>query len=338
MLSSSNRLVRLNRPHLPLLVFQNSQLRFLLLLLPSILLGLLQHPKISCQILNYQKTFSSALQQPLTKSREPLKTMEKGQRCGIGIVASLVAWLTIRLVNSLNFLQAKKWPYSLFRWYCWPSILSIQRRCSESRSTGRKCPFVLVILLHLSSLSFIYSPRLSISWARIFPFGTADSPVSQAGLAHYSDCKNLKEGVCNHELNLPCHPKVIDYHIKMGVTPVATLCEFHLFKCKIVSQCDSVSPLGYSFSSAGVLWCLHISEYSWWFCQVSGSWFWLPAGCTCLLLFSYAKTVFKAYNGRVKTWYAMYIWKPLFLIIEIGTRLMSRESTVVRLEVILSVS
>lgn len=26
-----------------------------------------------------------------------------------------------------------------------------------------------------------------ISWARIFPFGTADSPVSKEGLAHYSD-------------------------------------------------------------------------------------------------------------------------------------------------------
>jgi hypothetical protein len=28
-----------------------------------------------------------------------------------------------------------------------------------------------------------------ISWARIFPFGTADSPVNQEAIKHYSDRK-----------------------------------------------------------------------------------------------------------------------------------------------------
>ncbi|KDQ55531.1 glycoside hydrolase family 1 protein [Jaapia argillacea MUCL 33604] len=45
----------------------------------------------------------------------------------------------------------------------------------------------------------------SISWARIYPFGAADSPVNQAGLSHYSD--------------------VIDYHWSLGIEPVVTL--FH---------------------------------------------------------------------------------------------------------------
>ncbi|KAG6831012.1 hypothetical protein H0H92_013199 [Tricholoma furcatifolium] len=45
----------------------------------------------------------------------------------------------------------------------------------------------------------INAHSFSISWARIFPFGTADSPVNQAGLDHYSD--------------------LIDYHIQMGVEP-----------------------------------------------------------------------------------------------------------------------
>ncbi|KXN92057.1 Beta-glucosidase 1A [Leucoagaricus sp. SymC.cos] len=46
---------------------------------------------------------------------------------------------------------------------------------------------------------------LSISWARIFPFGTSNSPINRAGLDHYSD--------------------LIDYHISKGVEPVVTL--FH---------------------------------------------------------------------------------------------------------------
>ncbi|KAK0216818.1 glycoside hydrolase superfamily, partial [Armillaria fumosa] len=45
----------------------------------------------------------------------------------------------------------------------------------------------------------------SISWARIYPFGAADSPVNTAGLDHYSD--------------------VIDYHWAHNVEPVVTL--FH---------------------------------------------------------------------------------------------------------------
>ncbi|KAL5480917.1 hypothetical protein ACEPAI_9858 [Sanghuangporus weigelae] len=56
-----------------------------------------------------------------------------------------------------------------------------------------------VAALGLSAHSF------SISWARIFPFGTHDSPVNQQGLDHYSD--------------------LIDYSLSLGVEPVVTL--FH---------------------------------------------------------------------------------------------------------------
>ncbi|PBK89630.1 glycoside hydrolase family 1 protein [Armillaria gallica] len=45
----------------------------------------------------------------------------------------------------------------------------------------------------------------SISWPRIYPFGSADSPINTAGIDHYSD--------------------VIDYHLAHGVEPVVTL--FH---------------------------------------------------------------------------------------------------------------
>ncbi|KDR79471.1 hypothetical protein GALMADRAFT_223675 [Galerina marginata CBS 339.88] len=87
----------------------------------------------------------------------------------------------------------------------------------------------------------------SISWARIFPFGTADSPVNQAALNHYSD--------------------LIDYHIKSGVEPVATL--FHWD-----------TPLSIQAYYGGFLSPKVVDDFV-----------------------NYAKTVFKAYNGRVKTWY-----------------------------------
>lgn len=45
----------------------------------------------------------------------------------------------------------------------------------------------------------------SISWSRIFPFGTRDSPVNQEGIDHYSD--------------------LIDYSTSLGIEPVVTL--FH---------------------------------------------------------------------------------------------------------------
>ncbi|KAF8201326.1 glycoside hydrolase superfamily [Mycena galopus ATCC 62051] len=80
----------------------------------------------------------------------------------------------------------------------------------------------------------------SISWARIFPFGTADSPVNQEAIDHYSD--------------------LIDYHIQNGIQPVATL--FHWD-----------TPLALSAYYG-------VSRHP-----------------------NYAKTVFAAYNGRVKTWY-----------------------------------
>ncbi|KAG7088776.1 hypothetical protein E1B28_012742 [Marasmius oreades] len=87
----------------------------------------------------------------------------------------------------------------------------------------------------------------SISWSRIFPFGTADSPVNQAGLDHYSD--------------------LIDYSIEQGVEPVVTL--FHW---------DTPLPLQsfYGGFTSGEI----VNDFV-----------------------HYAKTVFKAYNGRVKTWY-----------------------------------
>ncbi|KAF9002467.1 glycoside hydrolase family 1 protein [Cyathus striatus] len=88
---------------------------------------------------------------------------------------------------------------------------------------------------------------LSISWARIFPFATADSPVNQAGLKHYSD--------------------LIDYHLKFGVEPVITL--FHW------DTPIALHAYYGGFTSPNV-----VDDF-----------------------INYAKTVFKAYNGRVKTWY-----------------------------------
>ncbi|KAF8882139.1 glycoside hydrolase superfamily [Infundibulicybe gibba] len=89
----------------------------------------------------------------------------------------------------------------------------------------------------------------SVSWARIFPFGTADSPVNQAGLKHYSD--------------------LIDYHIQSGVEPVLTL--FHWD-----------TPLALQAYYGGFTSPKIVDDFV-----------------------NYAKTVFKAYNGRIKTWYSL---------------------------------
>ncbi|KAJ6498574.1 glycoside hydrolase superfamily [Mycena vitilis] len=87
----------------------------------------------------------------------------------------------------------------------------------------------------------------SISWARIFPFGTAASPVNHAAIQHYSD--------------------LIDYHVAHGVAPVATL--FHWD-----------TPLALSAYYGGFTSPEVVDDF-----------------------IHYAKTVFAAYNGRVKTWY-----------------------------------
>ncbi|PBK66076.1 glycoside hydrolase [Armillaria solidipes] len=87
----------------------------------------------------------------------------------------------------------------------------------------------------------------SISWARIYPFGAADSPVNIAGVDHYSD--------------------VIDYHWAHDVEPVVTL--FH-WDTPLALQ----AYYG-AFTSPQI-----VDDFV-----------------------NYAKTVFKAYNGRVKTWY-----------------------------------
>ncbi|KAK0199712.1 glycoside hydrolase superfamily [Desarmillaria ectypa] len=87
---------------------------------------------------------------------------------------------------------------------------------------------------------------LSISWARIYPFGAADSPINTAGIDHYSD--------------------VIDYHLAHGMEPVVTL--FH-WDMPVALQ----AYYG-GFTSPEV-----VDDFV-----------------------NYAKTVFKAYNGRVKTW------------------------------------
>ncbi|KAK0234970.1 glycoside hydrolase superfamily [Armillaria nabsnona] len=82
----------------------------------------------------------------------------------------------------------------------------------------------------------------SISWARIFPFGTADSPLNPAGIAHYSD--------------------VIDYHLAHGIEPVVTL--FH-WDVPLALQ----SFYG-GFTSPNI-----VDDFV-----------------------NYAKTIFKAFNGR----------------------------------------
>lgn len=88
---------------------------------------------------------------------------------------------------------------------------------------------------------------LSISWARIFPFGTADSPLNQVALDHYSD--------------------LIDDHIANGVEPVVTLFHWDV-------------PLALQVYYGGFTSPEIVDDFV-----------------------HYARTVFKAYNGRVKTWY-----------------------------------
>ncbi|KAK0451432.1 glycoside hydrolase superfamily [Desarmillaria tabescens] len=98
-----------------------------------------------------------------------------------------------------------------------------------------------VVALGVTAHSF------SISWARIYPFGAADSPVNTAGIDHYSD--------------------VIDYHLVRGVEPVVTLFHFDV-------------PLALQAYYGGFTSPKIVDDFV-----------------------NYAKTVFKAYNGRVKTWY-----------------------------------
>ncbi|KAG7441447.1 glycoside hydrolase [Guyanagaster necrorhizus] len=87
----------------------------------------------------------------------------------------------------------------------------------------------------------------SISWARIYPFGAADSPINTAGIDHYSD--------------------VIDYHWANNVEPVVTL--FH-WDMPVALQ----AYYG-AFTSPEI-----VDDFV-----------------------NYAKTIFKAYNGRVRTWF-----------------------------------
>ncbi|KII90092.1 glycoside hydrolase family 1 protein [Plicaturopsis crispa FD-325 SS-3] len=101
----------------------------------------------------------------------------------------------------------------------------------------------------------------SISWARIFPFGTKDSPVNQAGLDHYSD--------------------VIDYHLQAGVQPVITL--FHWD-----------TPLALMAYYGGFTSPRIVEDYV-----------------------NYATTVFKAFNGRIKTWYTFN--EPRVFCSQLGT-------------------
>ncbi|KAK7436716.1 hypothetical protein VKT23_018970 [Stygiomarasmius scandens] len=88
---------------------------------------------------------------------------------------------------------------------------------------------------------------LSISWARILPFGTADSPVNQQGIDHYAD--------------------LINYHLKSDVEPIVTLLHFD-------------TPLALQAYYGGFTSGQIVNDFV-----------------------HYAKTVFSAYNGTVKTWF-----------------------------------
>ncbi|KAF5340463.1 hypothetical protein D9758_013571 [Tetrapyrgos nigripes] len=87
----------------------------------------------------------------------------------------------------------------------------------------------------------------SISWARILPFGTKDSPVNPEGIDHYRD--------------------LIAYHRKSGVEPVVTLFHWDI-------------PLALQAYYGGFASPNITDDFV-----------------------HYAKTVFKAYNGSVHTWY-----------------------------------
>ncbi|KAF8426817.1 glycoside hydrolase superfamily [Boletus edulis BED1] len=93
----------------------------------------------------------------------------------------------------------------------------------------------------------------SISWARIYPFGVAGSPLNHQGLDHYSDVSS--------------HQPVIDYHLSVGVEPVVTLYHWDTPLALTAYYGEFTSP------------------------QIVDD------------FIHYAKTVFQAYNGRVKTWY-----------------------------------
>ncbi|KAK7049291.1 hypothetical protein VNI00_005892 [Paramarasmius palmivorus] len=107
----------------------------------------------------------------------------------------------------------------------------------------------------------------SISWARIFPFGTADSPINQAGLDHYSD--------------------LIDYSLELGIEPVVTLFHWDM-------------PLALQAYYGGFTSGEIVNDFV-----------------------NYAKTVFKAFNGRVKTWYSnewhLRVYAQLRLRLHLGT-------------------
>ncbi|KAK0440253.1 glycoside hydrolase superfamily [Armillaria borealis] len=94
----------------------------------------------------------------------------------------------------------------------------------------------------------------SISWARIYPFGAADSPVNTAGIDHYSD--------------------VIDYHLAHNVEPVVSL--FHWD-----------TPVALQVYYGGFTSPQIVDDFV-----------------------NYAKTVFRAYNGRVKNWFVFTFNEP----------------------------
>ncbi|KAH8113805.1 glycoside hydrolase family 1 protein [Phellopilus nigrolimitatus] len=114
----------------------------------------------------------------------------------------------------------------------------------------------------------VNAQSFSISWARIFPFGTKDSPVNQPGLDHYSDrgCY-LSDLVVEILIPFFVELAVINYSLSLGVEPVVTLFHWDL-------------PLALSAYYGGFTSPDIVDDYV-----------------------HYAETVFKAYNGSVKMWY-----------------------------------
>ena len=111
---------------------------------------------------------------------------------------------------------------------------------------------------------------------------------------------------------------VIDYSTSLGVEPVVTLCmssSWLLIPAYLKYRISRNSSLGYASCACCIL-CRHLVRgICGWFCTVSSSL--VSLLCQVKMFASYAQTVFKAFGGRVKTWYTFN--EPHVYCAQIGT-------------------
>ncbi len=99
---------------------------------------------------------------------------------------------------------------------------------------------------------------------------------------------------------------VIDYHLDNGVEPVVTLCKMCLLSiipCLLTtSTVHWDTPLALQAYYGAFMSPEIVNDFVKWVLEKRHHW------CTHTA-FSYAKTVFQAYNGRVKTWWVSAIYR-----------------------------